>query len=165
LRTGFEPKRLTGRDLPLSLKTRRNIWATFRSFFSWASDEFDLPNPMKATEAPKFERPPAEPFTKEEVEALLKASKFTREANTTNRMSFKVQRPTARRDQAMILALLDTGLRVSELCSLTLGDIEVKTGKIHIPTFRCRVDEKWTMVVYTIVELDKKGPIGQEHLR
>ena len=132
LRTDYEPKRLTGGDQPLSPKTRRNIWATLRSFFSWASEEFDLANPMNSVKAPRFERPPVEPFTKNEVEALLKACKFTREANTTNRKSFSVWRPTARRDEAIILTLLDTGLRASELCSLRLGDIEIRTGKVHI---------------------------------
>jgi len=130
--TDYKPRRLTGGDQPLAPKTVRNVWATLCSFFTWASMEFDLPNPMKAVPAPRFERPPVEPFSKENVEALLKACKFSREANTTDRRRFTMRRPTARRDQAIILTLLDTGLRASELCSLKVDDVDPKTGRVHV---------------------------------
>jgi integrase/recombinase XerD len=42
------------------------------------------------------------------------------------------KRPTARRDVAIILTLLDTGLRASELCSLTLRDYQSKTGRLLV---------------------------------
>jgi len=99
---------------------------------TWASTEFDLPNPMKAVPAPRFERAPVDPFSKEDVEALLKACKFSREANTTDRRRFTMRRHTARRDQAIILTLLDTGLRASELCSLKVGDVDPKTGRVYV---------------------------------
>jgi integrase/recombinase XerD len=132
LRTDYEPVRLSGGKEPLSPKTCRNIWATLRSFFSWVGEEFEISNPMDSVKAPKFQRPPVEPFSKEDVKALLKACKFTREANTVDRRSYRIWRPTSRRDQAIILTLLDTGLRASELCSLSIGDMEVKTGKVHV---------------------------------
>jgi len=43
-----------------------------------------------------------------------------------------MQRPTARRDQAIILTLLDTGLRASELCSVRVGGVDLKTGRVHV---------------------------------
>ncbi|MDY6877320.1 MAG: tyrosine-type recombinase/integrase [Chloroflexota bacterium] len=132
LRTDYKPRRLTGGDQPLAPKTIRNVWATLCSFFAWASVEFDLANPMKAVPAPRFERPPVETFSKEDIQALLKAYKFSREANTTDRRRFTMRRPTARRDQAIILTLLDTGLRASELCSLKVGDVDQKTGRVHV---------------------------------
>jgi site-specific recombinase XerD len=63
LSTDYEPMRLTGGHDPLSPKTCRNIWATLRSFFSWVSEQFGLPNPMDAVKAPKLQHPPVEPFT------------------------------------------------------------------------------------------------------
>jgi len=87
---------------------------------------------MKAVPAPRFERPPVETFSKEDTEALLKACKFSREANTPDRRRFKMRRPTARRDQAIILTLLDTGLRASELCSLKVGDVDQRSGRVHV---------------------------------
>ncbi len=41
-------------------------------------------------------------------------------------------RPTALRDEANILALLDTGLRSSELFSLDFGELDIKTGKLVV---------------------------------
>ena len=43
-----------------------------------------------------------------------------------------MRRMTARRDRAMILFLLDTGLRASEFCSLTIGDVDQKTGRVVV---------------------------------
>jgi len=43
-----------------------------------------------------------------------------------------MRRPTARRDRAIILTLLDTGLRASELVSLGVENVDLKTGKIHV---------------------------------
>ncbi len=36
------------------------------------------------------------------------------------------------RDRAIILMLLDTGLRASELCSLKAGDVDMHTGKAEV---------------------------------
>ncbi|MCJ7739502.1 MAG: tyrosine-type recombinase/integrase [Anaerolineae bacterium] len=132
LRTEYTPRRVTGNKRPLSPKTIRNYWVTLCSFFTWAGNEFEITNPMKAVPAPRFEKAPVEAFSKEEVEALLKACKFTREADTADRRTYRMYRRTARRDQAIILTLLDTGLRASELCSLRIGDVDQKSGRVHI---------------------------------
>ncbi|MDK1082365.1 MAG: tyrosine-type recombinase/integrase [Anaerolineae bacterium] len=63
---------------------------------------------------------------------MLKACIHTLEADTYDRRSFVMRRPTANRDQAIILVLLDTGLRASELCALKIGDIDIKRGKVDI---------------------------------
>ena len=132
LRTEYKPHRWNGSELPLSPKTVRNVWATLSAFFDWASVEFDVPDPMQGVPAPQYKEPPVEPFTKEQVEALLKASEYCREANTSNRRRFVMRRATARRDRALILTLLDTGLRASELCALKIGDVDQKTGKVDV---------------------------------
>ncbi len=132
LRTEYKPRRASGSEHPLSPKSIRNAWIALCAFFTWASKEFKFESPMKNVPAPKYEDPPIEPFTKEQLETLLKASEYTREANTDRRRKFAMHRPTAKRDRAVILCLLDTGLRASELCSLTIGDVDQKTGRIHV---------------------------------
>ena len=87
---------------------------------------------MKAVPSPKFEEPPIEPFTKEEVEALLKACETSKEVNDLDRRKFTMRRSTAKRDQALIMVLLDTGLRAFELCALKIGDVDLKTGKVQV---------------------------------
>jgi integrase/recombinase XerD len=87
---------------------------------------------MRGVARPKFPRAPVEPFSREDVTALLKACIFMDEAHPKNRRSFVMRRGTADRDQAVVLTLLDTGLRASELCALKIGDIDQKTGKVIV---------------------------------
>ena len=131
--TEYTPRRITGNnDIKLSPKTVRNIWVTLSSFFHWASDEFNISNPMKRVPAPRFTTPPIEPLSKDEIERILKVCDHTKEANTDKRRKFTMRRATSYRDRAIILTLLDSGVRATELCSFRIGDFEMKTGKLVI---------------------------------
>lgn len=132
LRTEYKPRRFSGSAHPLAAKSVRNAWVALCAFFTWASREFKIDNPMKAVPAPRYEDPPIEPMTKEQIEALLKASEFCREAHTDRRKKFAKKRQTAKRDRAIILVLLDTGLRASEFCSLTVSDVDQRTGRVQV---------------------------------
>ena len=83
---------------------------------------------MKAVPAPNFEEAPVEPFTSEEIEALLKACEYCQLAETTDRR-IRHAPATGKRDRALILTLLDTGLRASELCALKIGDVDARPGR------------------------------------
>lgn len=87
---------------------------------------------MKMVPSPKFETPPVEPFRREEVEAILKACDFCQEARTNDRHKFTMRRVTGFRDKAIILVLVDSGMRASELCSLRIGDCDSQIGKVQI---------------------------------
>ena len=129
----YTPRRLTGNnDLGLSPKSVHNIWISFRSFFRWLNEEFDFPNPTLKIPPPKYEKAPVVPFSREQIEALIKACDYSQEARTDDRRKFTMRRPTALRDRAIILTLLDTGLRASELCALTIEDVDLKTGRVMI---------------------------------
>lgn len=132
LRLEYTPKRFGGNTQPLSPKTIRNVWISISAFFAWAHREFDYPDVMADVPAPRFKKAPFEPLKKDEVERLLKALEFSRETKTEARRKYVCRRPTAKRDRAMVLMLLDTGLRANELCSLKIGDIDIKTGKVDI---------------------------------
>lgn len=133
LRTGYDPQRFYDNSKPLSDKTIYNYWVTLKSFFTWAvSHDFIEDDPMENVPKPKFNEKPVDPFTKEEVEGMLDACKYTRRANTTHRRSYRMQRPSYRRDEAIILMLLDSGLRASEMCNLTIGDVDMNTGEVAV---------------------------------
>ena len=132
MRTQYKPKRWNGSTAPLSQKTLRNIYIALRAFYAWLNKEFKLPNPAKEVTPPKFPQNVIQTFTKEDIEKLIKACLYARESKTDSRKKFIMRRPSAHRDQAIILTLLDTGLRASELCSLTVGDVDLKTGKVNI---------------------------------
>jgi integrase/recombinase XerD len=116
----------------LSPKTLRNHWITFKAFFRWAVTEFDIKNPMDGIPGPRYKEAPVAAFTQSDLAALLKSCVYSREYNPVNRHNFVTRRPSAKRDEAMILSMLDTGLRASELCSLKIGELDLRTGKVVI---------------------------------
>jgi len=132
LRTEYQPQRFGGKIHPLSGKTIRNVWIAFSSFFHWAERELALPCPMTDVRVPRAPMPPVPALTREEVERMLKACTYSRDADTPVRRSFTMRRPTASRDIAILLVLLDTGLRASEFCALKVGDVDLKTGQVDI---------------------------------
>ncbi len=132
LRTEYQPHRFGGKTHPLSAKTMRNVWIALSSFFHWAERELGIPFPMADVRAPHSPRPPVPELTREEVERMVKACTYTREAVSPIRRSFVTHRPTANRDVAMLLTLLDTGIRASELCALKVEDVDLKLGKVEI---------------------------------
>lgn len=116
----------------LATKTVRNFWVVLKSFFTWAAKELKIPNPMAEVQGPKYKTAPVEPFTKAELEELLKACAYARESKPKNRKAFTMRRANARRDEAIILFLLDTGLRASEFSHLKIGDVDMKNGKVVV---------------------------------
>jgi len=113
LRTEYIPPRWDGTERPLTGRSLRNYWIACRSFYTWAEAELDVPDVMNGIAAPKPNTTQVEPFTQEEVKAMLKA--------TCNL-----------RDHTMLLILLDTGIRASELCALKIADVDLQTGKMHV---------------------------------
>ena len=132
MRTEYKPKRWNGDEGPLSAKSLRNVYIALRAFFSWLNKEFELSNPAKEITPPKFPQHVIQTFSKEDLEKLIKSCVYSREAKTDDRKSFVMRRHSANRDQAIILTLLDTGLRATELCSLTVEDVDLKTGKVNV---------------------------------
>jgi site-specific recombinase XerD len=61
LRTDYQPKRMTGGDQPLASKTIHSTYMCLSAFYTWANREFELPNPIKAIPAPKFEMAQIDP--------------------------------------------------------------------------------------------------------
>lgn len=134
LRTDYKPRRVNRDNKDsLSPKTLYNFWVSMKSFFTWAHKNDFLPRDLMAPVAkPRFTVEPIDPFTREEIEQLLHVCKYSRVADTNGRLPFKMKRPTYRRDEALILVLLDTGLRASELCALRITDVNMKTGEVTV---------------------------------
>lgn len=132
LRNEYIPQRFGGDTRRLAPKTLRNHWICLSSFFRWANKEFQVNNLMRDIPAPRFQRIQVEPFTQDEVLRMLKACLYCHKAETADRGHFVMRCHTADRDQALIVTLVDTGLRASELCSLRIGEFDAKHGKLDI---------------------------------
>ncbi len=58
---------------------------------------------------------------------MLKACVSSCEVRPSNRRSFTIRLHFSHRNQAIILALIDTGLRAMELCKLLIGNIDFRS--------------------------------------
>jgi len=106
-----KPKRNEG----LSPHTVAGYVRTLKAFFSWAVREgLITDNPAARVSVPKAPSLVMRSFSDEEVSALLDA--------------IDLARPTGPRDRAILVSLLDTGIRASELVGLRLCDLHLHEG-------------------------------------
>ena len=94
---------------------RRSVhdaWIPLSSFGTWAETELGTLHIIRGrVKAPRFTERIIGPLTAEEVR------KVVAQAGTV-------------RNRAIVLTLVDSGLRASELCALTVGDYEA--GRLHV---------------------------------
>lgn len=120
-------------DLKHSPKTVLNHWIALSAFWTWAEKEFGVPQVIRLhVERPRPRKRPGQPYTQAEVRLLLGACTEAAAWETPTGHQAKAQRPTALRDRAIMLVLLDSGMRASELCALRLADFDRKRGQLII---------------------------------
>ncbi|MHA2271843.1 MAG: site-specific tyrosine recombinase/integron integrase [Candidatus Hodarchaeales archaeon] len=91
----------------------RKICST-RSFFKFLRQQnYILQDPTEIIESPKISRSLPKTLAVEDVSRLLDAAR-------------------SGRDRLMIILLYSTGVRVSELCSLNIGDIDLEQDLVHV---------------------------------
>jgi site-specific recombinase XerD len=87
-----------------------------KTFLNFLVDEDVLgETPMQSVTMPKLEEKVHPAFTQEDIRALLDAC----------------QGPLGKRDRAIMLCLLDSGLRASEFVSMDVGDVD-KDGMVRV---------------------------------
>lgn len=80
-------------------------------------EELLTASPLQNLKPPRVPKDQIQPFSPDQVQALLDAAR-------------RSQQPE--RNRALLWVLLDSGLRISELCSLQIADVEGETGEITI---------------------------------
>lgn len=122
-----------GDELDLAPKTILNSWIALSSFWTWASEEFAMPHIVReGVDKPKARSKPVLAYTQEEVRLMLRACTMMNAWSPKQNMHVDGRRPTKLRDVAIMLVLLDSGLRVSELCDLKRSDYDKKQGRLQI---------------------------------
>ena len=99
-RTSVEIQQVLLANSELSSASIRTIWNRLRIFWSWAESEGICPDVMKSVSAPVMKRKLPRVLRSAEIRHLLG--------------SVDVER-----DYAILAALLDTGMRIGELASMT----------------------------------------------
>jgi integrase/recombinase XerD len=109
------------------------VRAGLSALWSWGFNEgLVTRNIVKDTEAPKAEKREVIPFTQRELQLLLTACDRSKAYKRPGKRACENTRSTALRDRAIVILLVDTGIRASELCGLTLRDADFRNHRIVV---------------------------------
>lgn len=100
---------------PISIK---DYYICLQLFFDWmVKEEISDASPLEGIERPVVREEIKQPLAQEQTEALLRAAKIS-------------QNP--QRNEAIILMLLDSGVRASELISLKVREVDVRSRTFEV---------------------------------
>ncbi len=117
----------------LSDKTLCNYWTALSAFWTWAEVELSVAHVIRnRVDRPSYQRKRIEPYKVEEVQAMIASCAKADAWRTSTGKLARGKRPTADRDRAIIITLVDTGLRASELCDLRVEDYDRERGSLHV---------------------------------
>ncbi len=119
-------------DMDLSPKTQMNAWIALSSLWTWAAAELEIKQVVHQVDKPKCRTRMLQPFTEDEVKRMVTACSVMSAYDPNHDRYTPGRRPTAVRDTAILVILVDTGLRVSELCELRMQDYERKQGRLIV---------------------------------
>jgi integrase/recombinase XerD len=128
----------------LSTASHHRYWKAMRSFYKWAERDLDVGRPDLSIKMPDWESKTIIHFTEEEIKALMKSSEFA-QVPAGKRQAYQFRRPNALCDKALILTLLDTGVRVDELTRLHIGDVNLENGEVFVRPFHVKKTHSRTM--------------------
>lgn len=118
---------------PRSRKTILNYHVGLSALWTWAIAEgVARDHVVRAVPKPKPEKRAIVPFTQEDVSALLASCEKTRRYRGRRHRGTRNRRPSALRDKAILLLLLDTGIRAGELCGMDIEDVDIRNRRIFV---------------------------------
>ena len=163
-----EHPNVRGATKPLKPRSAQTYFVNLKTLFRFLGEEGALEeSPLERLKPPPARQDQIQPFTPAQVRALLDATKRTRQP---------------RRNRALILFLLDTGCRASEVCGLRVQDVDlggrraVVTGKGEksrtVPLGATTVKELYAYLkeearepADALFQSERGGPLTRWHLR
>lgn len=118
---------------PIGKRTLLNHWIALSSLWTWAEKELQISHIIRGkVQRPQFVFVSPDAFTQDELKAIIQAARVTKFWYTHTGRRIQSKRATRLRDEAIVLTLLDTGLRASELCGLTIRDYDQNRARLHV---------------------------------
>lgn len=117
----------------VSKKTLLNYHIGLSALWTWAVREgIAADHIMRSVPKPRPDQRVIQPLSEDEIKAIFSALKSTRAYTRPGKKASAHSLPSADRNRAILLLMLDTGLRVSELCNLHISDIDVRSKLILV---------------------------------
>lgn len=117
----------------LSNKTILNIHTGLSALWTWAVAEgIVTQHLLRQIPRPKPEKRAITPFSEEDMKTLLANGERSRTYTRPGKRACDHAVATALRNRTIILLLLDTGVRASELCGLAIKDADLNNKRILV---------------------------------
>ena len=117
----------------VSKKTILNYHAGLAALWTWAVKEgLAITHIVHEVEPPTPEKRAIVPFSEDDVRAMLNTIGHTRSYTRPGKVASRHSLPTSDRNRAIILLLLDTGMRASELCELPLRHCDLRNRQVKV---------------------------------
>ncbi len=123
-----------------------------KSFWSWLEREGIIKaNPLASVKAPKLTKKLPKILTEDELKAILRTVK------------------DSWRDRALVEVLLDSGMRLSELTTLDVDDVDTKTGVIKVTGKGSKerhvyITEETSLSISCYLLYDRPEPVSADKL-
>jgi len=116
----------------VSKKTLLNYHTGLSSLWRWAVEEgYAIANLPRQIDPPHPGRRTINPFSDADLRAIVNAISSSKTYSNHGTIASNVL-PNQDRNRAIILLLLDTGLRADELCSLAVRDVDLHNRFVHV---------------------------------
>lgn len=125
-RRGYKPASM--RYKPVAARTVRNYWTILRAFVNWLVAQ-DIVSGIRMPQKAKAPTSDFRVFTREEAERLVETA---RGGVCASCYSAPEREIFGKRDGALMLLMLGTGLRASEVCALQWGDVDIAEGRLRV---------------------------------
>jgi site-specific recombinase XerD len=114
-------------------KTLLNYHTALSAFWTWAvREKIATEHVVRGVQAPKPEIPDVLPYNEQEIRAMLGSLERTRPYNRRHMRPSDHALHHVERNRALILFLIDTGVRNEELCNIKLRDVDKRNQRVYI---------------------------------
>jgi site-specific recombinase XerD len=120
-------------DQDVSKKTVLNYHTGLTALWTWATQARFVPaNVVRDVTPPRPEQRVIEPFSEADVRAMLSMLGRSRSYSRPGKRESDHVLGNADRNRCILLVLLDTGVRASELCGLQAADVDLRNQRIRV---------------------------------